>query len=81
MGAETQTPPGALPTIRPGMRINFTLEYLVALIGGVVFCTTVYLKVDRLEQDMSLVKKALGVTEIRPPAPTSANPHPTGANP
>ncbi len=71
--SETPTPPGALPTIRPGMPIRMTLQSLIALIGGVIFCTVFYFKVDRLEQDMALVKQALGLTQMQgPAAPTSA---------
>ena len=76
------TPPGAMPTIRPGMRINLTLESLLALIGGVVFCTVFYIKVDRLEANMAVVMRALGLSDVQgPPAPTSGNPHAKGSNP
>lgn len=80
--AETPTPPNALPTIRPGMKINFTLESLIALIGCVVFCTMAYVKLDSFGIRLTRIELALGLHEtMGPPAPTSANQHPTGANP
>lgn len=59
-----------MPTIKPGMRLSFSLESLIALIGGAVFCTAFYYKVDRLEHDMALVKSALGLTNV--PAPSDS---------
>lgn len=57
------TPPGAMPTIRPGMKISFSLESLIALIGGVVFCTTTYWKLDVMDERVERIEKALGITE------------------
>ena len=55
------------------MRLSFSIEYLVALIGGAIFCTTFYWKVDRMEKDIVLVKKALGLSEIAAPADSTTN--------
>jgi hypothetical protein len=78
------TPPGALPTIRAGMRIALTLESLIALIGGVVFCTFFYLKVDRIERQNQRIMAYLGLFDeghIPTSGKTASEPHPHGATP
>lgn len=54
----------ALPTIRPGMKISFSLESLIGLIGGVVFCTMTYMKLDTLDARTARIEKALGITGV-----------------
>lgn len=77
-----QTPPGALPTIRPGMKIAFSLEMLIALAGGLIFCTSAYWKLDVLDRRVERIEKALGVGDQRAPGDsTSSLPQTTGGHP
>lgn len=59
------TPPGYLPVISDGTTVRFKLGALsavaTALIGGSIYCTVFYLKVDALDRRLARIEKALGI--------------------
>lgn len=60
-----QTPPGALPVIKEGMLVRMDLRtaiaIVLALVGGAVFCTAFYNKVDAFDKRLGRIEKALGI--------------------
>jgi hypothetical protein len=80
------TPPGALPVIKDGMQIRFDLRTLIglvgAIIGGAIFCTVFYLKVDNFDKRLARIERALGIDSGEPNPNTSTRPSGHGgANP
>lgn len=59
------TPPGSLPVIKDGMLVRMDLRTLIALIvalvGGAIFCTAFYSKVDAFDKRLGRIEKALGI--------------------
>jgi len=55
-----ETPHRSLPVIDEQMVVRWRLGYLIAfvssLIGGAIFCTTLWIKVDRLSEDVAEMK-------------------------
>jgi hypothetical protein len=82
--ADSPTPPGSLPVIKDGMQIRFDLRTLVglatAIIGGAIFCTVFYLKVDSFDKRVARIERALGI-DSGEPAPLQQYKVHTGVNP
>jgi uncharacterized membrane protein YciS (DUF1049 family) len=65
----TPTPPNALPVISENLLLRFKLSTLIGvfsgLIGGSIFCTMFYLKVDAIDQRLQHLDSKFDAVDLR----------------